>query len=200
MALRWFLVAVTIVTVVGIVAIGGITITSIAGSPFLLTPLLAEVSLVFLPATTVVDAFLIIAVMHMMIIDTHRRGVRASSLLWSAVVTSRTGRTRCRRGFGAVRNRLVNRLSRRTDRASGDGGSWGSWECLESRGCRETCGGRRAGARDQASRVFMAVPRLPANRISRPSRHLAAWRRVSWRVRDMTAPDTIAKAATSPSW
>ena len=104
MALRWFLVAVTIVTVVGIVAIGGITITSIAGSPFFLTPLLAEVSLVFLPATTVVDAFLMIAVMHMMIIDTHRRGVRASSLLWSAVVTSRTGRTRCRRGFGAVRN------------------------------------------------------------------------------------------------
>ena len=78
---------------VGIVAIGGITITAIAGSPFLLTPLLAEVSLVFLPATTVVDAFLIIAVMHMMIIDTHRRGFRASSLLWSAVVTSRTGRT-----------------------------------------------------------------------------------------------------------
>ncbi len=171
MALRWFLVAVTIVTVVGIVAIGGITITAIAGSPFLLTPLLAEVSLVFLPATTVVDAFLMIAVMRMMIIDTHRRGVRASSLLWSAVVTSRTGRTRCRRGFGAVRNRLVNRLSRRTDRASGDGGSW---ECLESWGCRETCGGRRAGARGQASRVFMAVPRLPANRISRPSRHLAA--------------------------
>ncbi len=93
MALRWFLVAVTIVTVVGIVAIGGITITAIAGSPFLLTPLLAEVSLVFLPATTVVDAFLMIAVMRMMIIDTHRRGVRASSLLWSAVVTSRTGRT-----------------------------------------------------------------------------------------------------------
>ena len=122
MALRWFLVAVTIVTVVGIVAIGGITITSIAGSPFFLTPLLAEVSLVFLPATTVVDAFLMIAVMHMMIIDTHRRGVRASSLLWSAVVTSRTGRTRCRRGFGAVRNRLMSRLSRRTDRASGDGG------------------------------------------------------------------------------
>lgn len=109
-------------TVVGIVAIGGITITAIAGSPFLLTPLLAEVSLVFLPATTVVDAFLMIAVMRMMIIDTHRRGFRASSLLWSAVVTSRTGRTRCRRGFGAVRNRLVNRLSRRTDRASGDGG------------------------------------------------------------------------------
>lgn len=122
MALRWFLVAVTIVTVVGIVAIGGITITSIAGSPFLLTPLLAEVSLVSLPATTVVDAFLIIAVMHMMIIDTHRRGFRASSLLWSAVVTSRTGRTRCRRGFGAVRNCLVNRLSRRTDRASRNGG------------------------------------------------------------------------------
>jgi len=115
-------VAVTIVTVVGIVAIGGITITAIAGSPFLLTPLLAEVSLVFLPATTVVDAFLMIAVMRMMIIDTHRRGFRASSLLWSAVVTSRTGRTRCRRGFGAVRNRLMSRLSRRTDRASGDGG------------------------------------------------------------------------------
>ena len=200
MALRWFLVAVTIVTVVGIVAIGGITITAIAGSPFLLTPLLAEVSLVFLPATTVVDAFLMIAVMRMMIIDTHRRGFRASSLLWSAVVTSRTGRTRCRRGFGAVRNRLVNRLSRRTDRASGDGGSWGSWECLESWGCRETCGGRRAGARGQASRVFTAVARQPANRSSRFSRHLAAWRRVSWRVRDMTAPDTIAKAATSPSW
>ena len=114
--------AVTIVPVVGIVAIGGITITAIAGSPFLLTPLLAEVSLVFLPATTVVDAFLMIAVMRMMIIDTHRRGFRASSLLWSAVVTSRTGRTRCRRGFGAVRNRLMSRLSRRTDRASGDGG------------------------------------------------------------------------------
>ena len=68
MALRWFLVAVTIVTVVGIVAIGGITITAIAGSPFLLTPLLAEVSLVFLPATTVVDAFLMIAVMRMMML------------------------------------------------------------------------------------------------------------------------------------
>ena len=50
----------------------------------------------------------------------------------------------------------------------------------------------------QASRV-LTRPSAGRPRL-RLLRHLAAWRRVSWRVRDMAAPETTAKTTTSPSW